>query len=164
MTQPKGQSREEKIQGQYVPAERQYPRAELSADNNLFARNKRLENARAFVDMPTQHGYMLHAAPVKETVSFLLEEINRLRQERKVNDDKVNELLQLDKQMKSEIEEVKKVSFELAGEVSQLREERDKLKQAAEEIVNDGIKNVPSHVYKSILRQALGIGVDNETP
>ncbi len=137
MTQPNERSREEKIQ----------------ALHELIASAKRRDVSGVMVQV--------------SDALLLLEEINRLRQERKVNDDKVNELLQLDKQMKSEIEEVKKVSFELAGEVSQLREDKQKLIDALKDISDLGTtSNYTANVAVLTAREALralGIGVDNET-
>jgi uncharacterized coiled-coil DUF342 family protein len=122
-------------QGQYVPAENQYPRAELSADNNLFVRGKRLSQ---LLDKFKRRSLD------EEEVGYLFEEIERLQQ--RLTDyegckgieeyyaaiSKCRELTAQVSQLREERDDFKHSDIMLQLEVKQLREERDALAKELE--------------------------------
>ncbi len=146
------ESREEKIQGQYVPGERQYPRVELSVDNNLFFRDKRLEELIA-----AKH----HADEISDYITRDIDKADAWL------DAAVGEIERLQAALRISGGTITDLVADYDVEVSQLREDKQKLIDALIDISDLGTSsnytaNVAVLTAREALR-ALGIGVDNET-
>lgn len=122
MTQPKGQSREEKIQ----------------ALHELIASAKRRDVSGVMVQV--------------SDALLVFEKIEHLQQER-------DEYRSVADKFAADVKDGHERWLKAQSEVSQLREEREKLKQAIRRIAEQTEDEITAEYCR-----ALGIGVDNETP